>query len=232
MNEIFDFRRFNALVYADLALHKKVILKSILMVMLVLAIVPFPTHNTFTFMCILFGSGLLVTSRAFHDLHNAYQTPLYVTLPCSNLEKFASKWFLTSVGFVIAVVCLYEFYLLLASLFNVFRFKLFFPILHLDLWETISDYLVIQSLYLLGAAFFKRHSLIKTTLAICGSFVFFSIFGFFLLSHAALMQALHHNGAYLWIQTSLKDINRFVWGLVAPVCWYLTYRVLTNYELN
>ena len=54
-----------------------------------------PSISIVVFGIYLLGGGLLLTSLAFHDMHHPLEGQRYLMLPCSNLERFLSRYLLT-----------------------------------------------------------------------------------------------------------------------------------------
>ena len=119
--------------------------------------------------------GFIFTSYAFSQLDEKPGAHHYLTLPASTLEKFVSKWLITSVGF--AFVYTVAFWLA-ATIINMisqvvynatpFAFSLFNNI---DGFETetpflfVKIYLAVQTIYLVGAIMFRKYVVFKTPLA-------------------------------------------------------------------
>jgi hypothetical protein len=212
MNDYFSIRRFFKLVSNDLFLYRKVIL--------IAAIVLLIISPPYSF--VIYVGGLIVTSMVFSDLHDRQKASLYLMLPCSNLERFLSKWFLTSIGYIFGTLALY-------SLFFLFN-KQPFDLTQLDFWFSILKYMVFHSVILLGSITFKKYALLKTAL-----FVWV-----FLMGISLFYSAMTFFNAFLFYPGFLALIidNMFngPWGmiclLVAPFCWYVTYLRLTEYELS
>ncbi|MFH1851999.1 MAG: hypothetical protein ABIA75_06605 [Candidatus Neomarinimicrobiota bacterium] len=113
----------------------------------------------------LFIGGYIVTSLAFQDLHHPQRSYVYLTLPASNLEKFLSKLVLTTVGYIFGTLVLYFLFSLVMSLLNLLLFSHGYPLFNpFDriVWITIGIYTITQSIFMLGAAYFRKNALIKT----------------------------------------------------------------------
>ena len=93
----------------------------------------------------------------------------YLAMPASIFEKFSLKLLITTVGYVIGVTLLYWLFaevmdLISQRYFN-FSFSTFNPFNDFYLFM-IKLYLVIQSVFILGAATFNRFSFFKTLFAL------------------------------------------------------------------
>ena len=74
-----------------------------------LSIMQVDTHPV-AFLWFLFLGGLWVTSLSSKNLHEGEMSASYLMLPCSTLEKFLSKLFITSMGYAVAVLVFYTFF--------------------------------------------------------------------------------------------------------------------------
>jgi hypothetical protein len=63
-----------------------------------------PSTSMVVFGIYLLGGGLLLTSLVFHDMHHPLEGYRYLMLPCSNLERFASRYLLTGPLLLVYVV--------------------------------------------------------------------------------------------------------------------------------
>ncbi len=66
-----------------------------------------PGYHMGLYMAILYLGGYLVTSRAFRALHDEAQRYAWVTAPGSQIEKFAAKLLLTSIGYALGSLAAY-----------------------------------------------------------------------------------------------------------------------------
>jgi hypothetical protein len=115
----------------------------------------------------LFGGGLILTSTIFADLHHPLQSAQYLTLPCSNLERFVSRYLLTGLLYYLYVLLVYAaFDWAAAQLSQVIWQKRGLPftpfspqMLEITLWYFGSHVLAFG-----GAIYFRSFTLIKTGL--------------------------------------------------------------------
>jgi len=119
------------------------------------------------FVPVLMLGGMIFTSAIFTDMHHPLQRFHYLTLPCSNLERFVSRYLLTGPLFCLYVLVVYMVFEWLASL--IARAMLgtsgagFSPF-HEEVLETTLNYLWMHALVFAGAIHFRSHALIKTLL--------------------------------------------------------------------
>jgi hypothetical protein len=179
--------------------------------------------------------GLIATSRVFRDLHDKTRNEAYLLLPASILEKTLARLLSVTLIFILSLLVL-TFVLSLAieafnGLFARQNNALFNPF-DAQVWKAIVQYLVIQSYFFLGAAWFRRTQFIKTLLAII---VAFASLCFIVLASMRIFL-----GYYWWnnIGAAAEALDlmfgSFVDGVLAiaqlvnfvvipAVCWYTAY---------
>ncbi len=196
----------------------------------------------------LFIGGYIVTSVAFNDLHHPQRSYVYLTLPASNLEKFLSKLLLTTLGYVLGTLVLYFLFSVLMSLINVTFFGHGYPLFNpFDevVWTTIGIYVITQSIFLLGAAFFRKNAFLKTVFTLFILQIALSLFvgllarilfwkyfsgwefGFddMIISSHGLEQSLEN------FFIGFGHLMKFVFFyLLAPFLWFVTYFQLKETE--
>jgi len=120
------------------------------------------------FPAILLGAGLPFTSTIFSDLHHPLQRFHYLTLPCSNLERFVSRYLLTGPLLILYAFIAYAAFDFIASVIATgLTGRSAAPFAPLDprIVEMTSSYVQLHALMLLGAIFFRSYSLPKTLIA-------------------------------------------------------------------
>lgn len=209
MNNYFSAYRLSHLLINDLKQHAVMIFISAVVLLIFFSVLPY--------VFVLYIGGFILTSTAFNDLHDRQRAHLFIMLPCSNLERFISKWFLTSLGYAIGTLIVYYCSLLLKK--NTQEFSLY-------ILRDVGNYIILQSIVLLGAITFKKHALIKTAL-------FVSIV-FMLLSGLTMLNVWLFYPHYFNPMMDSISIRKYMdfWVLIAPFCWYVAYLKLTEYELN
>ncbi len=230
-NDTFDLQRLSHLIMNDLRIHAKTILIASAALVVCFALLPFHvTGNSASYFFILYTGGFIISSSAFNDLHDNLKAHLYLTLPCSNLERFLNKWLLTSIGYAIGLLIVYYLFSLLSSAVNLMAYNQRvnpLNILQPDLWIGIGKYIILQSVVFLGAIIFKKQALLKTTLAVGGFFLALSVFSVMIswmfcpncIQTGFIIYSLMQGGYFLF------------WVVAAPFCWYLTYLRLSEREL-
>ena len=184
----FNFNRFILLLKAELLQDKRSLLIKLVAVFGLLTIFAlmnakgepsgdqeFIDFHYLWFPIILFIGGIIFTSKSFSELDEKTGAHHYLTLPASTLEKFTSKWLITSIGFATVFSICYWLYALISnglcdSIFGYAprAFSLFETHHEYDgnsVFIFIKIYLVIQTLYLTGAVVFRKYVVFKTPLA-------------------------------------------------------------------
>jgi hypothetical protein len=114
--------------------------------------------------------GLLLTSDIFHELYTPSTAFQSLSLPATSTEKFLSAWFLTMLIFLIVTITVIFLITLLFSLAalviegNFSEFFLYNPFDRLTL-EFVLNYIFLNSLFLLGAIYFRKNNFLKTIAA-------------------------------------------------------------------
>jgi hypothetical protein len=117
------------------------------------------------FLAMLFSWGTIGTSLAFADLHDRTTNAAFLLLPASALEKTVSRLLLTTVGLFVYLLLLTTVLSGLLEGINMVAFgvrrELFVPFDRVA-WMMLPHYLVAQSLFFLGAAWFRKVHFVKT----------------------------------------------------------------------
>ncbi|MBN2724477.1 MAG: hypothetical protein JXR95_10440 [Deltaproteobacteria bacterium] len=115
----------------------------------------------------LFLGGLYTTSRAYSEMHLGEASYSYISLPASTLEKTIGKVLIYGLGYALFVTVFYTG----VSIFSEFLNGIFFSRTHpvfkpfgYNFWLMLSIFIVFQTIFLMGSAWFKSFSFIKTLL--------------------------------------------------------------------
>lgn len=123
-----------------------------------------------------FIGGLIFTSSSFKELNDPKISYSFLTFPITTFEKLLGIWLSSSVLFSIASIATIYIINILVSVLSsqLFDFQLHIDnIFTLQLFTEVGKYIVIQSIFLLGAIYFRKNNFLKTILAI---FVVFTVF--------------------------------------------------------
>lgn len=181
----------------------------------------------------LFLTGLLTTSFTFKDMHSKQRSHAYLTLPGSRFEKYAAKLILTGIGMVVATMALYFVVSVVSAAVTRLIFgmnhRIFNPFEPL-IWKLVAQYIIVHSVFFLGAVFFRKLSFLKTILSL-------TVFGFGLNILVALVYGamvlfmfLTHraDGGSIWSFTWMSNWSMSA-GLEQIKKFEVLYRVLVMF---
>lgn len=129
-----------------------------------------PQQFAFGMFAALLGfGGLIFTSMIFNDMHHPLERFQYLMLPCSNLERFVSRYLITAPLFIVYATLLYKVFEFVAN----FLIEIVYEtpgIPPLDIGSERTRYLFIGYLALhvfsfTGAIWFRSYAFIKTQVA-------------------------------------------------------------------
>jgi hypothetical protein len=194
-----------------------------------------------------FIGGYVFSSVVFAELNSPHRGYLYLTLPASTFEKLFSSWLICSVGYVLYMnIVMYFINFYYISVASAFTLKSV-PILNIftpALLKMYGIYLVTQSIFFLGAIYFRRVNFLKTFLAL---FVLVMAIAFYsgILSKLLFFTSsfnnqwwMNHIGADRSID--MKHIAEHVivpvakilfWGCMAPFFLLVSYYRLKEREV-
>lgn len=229
-------KRLSRLIVNDLKINSKVIFISIAAVFVFWTLLSLGSGGVLSLLLYSFAlyvGGFVMTSRSFKELHNSEIAYHYLTLPCSNFERFLSKWIITSVGYAIALLALFLFYNVLQIGIHYMLFSHGIPFINIFdplLWHSIETYIILHSIVFLGAVVFKRYSLLKTALFVGCLMLVFTIFTGSISFHLFSLWT-----PYAVQIQNVGELVSFVlnalWFAIAPFCWIVTFNRIKEYEI-
>lgn len=138
--------------------------------------------------------GLILTSMIFNEIHTSTKAFQFLTLPSTTLEKLWAAWFTSSIVYTVVSMSSIVVLSILIELIKGVNtgiwdpFHIFNPFTS-DVFSAILSFLFYQSIFLLGAVYFKKNNFIKTFLVI----VVFVLGVIFVLNIALLIFGLSQN---------------------------------------
>lgn len=191
-SETFDWRRFGLLLRNDIvggyrrfALHAAVITGVIVAIQIFndsVGNVPNQQARFWWFYAFLFGWALLAASGAFQELHDRTKNEAYLLLPASALEKTFVRFLLVTIGFYAFFVVFSTAVALIVQAVDailVDREFRWFPRPGEGLqWVLFGNLFVLQSIFFLGAAWFRKSHFFKTLLTLVAAWFGLLAFGF------------------------------------------------------
>lgn len=178
---------------------------------------------------VLFLTGCFLTSVAFKELHSTEESYTWLTLPGSLLEKYAARLILTSLGYTILAAILYGLFVtILIGVTRLLFSHIIIPFNPFDriLAEFLAYYLVLHSLFIIGAIVFKSLSGLKTMII---------VFSYWLTAGMSWDRyaKLHGMDGILDLQTEPIGIIAPIvfWWILAPVAWVTGYYLLKRKQV-
>ena len=200
------------------------------------------------FSIIVVVGGVLISSRAFRESHDNARNHEWFMLPASIEEKFAARLLLTSIGYVVTVVLTLFLTSLLAAATSYIATGIHYGVFNpfsKDALLVALNYFVVQSIFLLGGAYFKRHHFIRTMLALVVFMIGFSLFAgvVFRIVYHPYFNGMIPTPALEQFATGLEEMERagrtlkvvgevIYWSVVAPLCWFIAYTRLRETEVS
>ncbi len=207
------------------------------------------SHSAFhsgNFGTLLMIGGLIFTSMIFNELSAPQSRQFYLTVPASHLEKFVSKLLITTIGFVVFTISTYWFFSafnsLMAKVIGGYDISIFNPFRSRNI-DMVQIYLVIQSVFLLGAITFRRYSFLKTGLALLLiGMIFATVWGsafsaifYEYFKDGDLNFAVSGDDIFYDMEDRLTFFGNLLyylfWLALAPVMWVISYFKLTEKEV-
>ena len=245
MNDNFDIGRTLSLLRLDLVRSYRVAIiagAAIAGVMILQAFLqPFAQDRTMTYVGVIglvwFIGGAIVASRAFTELHDKTRNDAYLLLPASAFEKVLVRVVLVTVLFPIAAALLVTVGAWLISVIKLVilgRGEAFFSPLEPFDAGVFGLFVLQQSVYTLGAAWFRKHHFVRTALATTVFLIavvwLFAILARLILPDIGLaMVALDFNPVPVFGELSARLarfgwLAKFVLFVAVPVfCWTVAW---------
>jgi hypothetical protein len=204
---------------------------------------------------VLFIGGYLVSSRAFREIHHPHKAYTYVLLPASSLEKFAERLLATSLVYVLGTLAAYLAVAGLSELLNRLLFGFSQPLFNpfgREMLLALAAYMITQSLFVLGSVWFRKTVFLKTLLVLFLLGIVTALIAYLAMALLLLpeyfdglkpahnlelyFETMEHQG---WRGGGVARVFRaaavgariFFWGLLAPLCWVLSYRRFRRIEV-
>ncbi len=177
--------------------------------------------------------GLLLTSNLFRELHTPSSAFQFLTLPATTFEKLFAAWLISSLVYTIIVMAgLIGLSFIVESVSAMYtgagiNYTLFNPF-SADSLNSIGNYFVFHSFFMLGAVYFKKNNFLKTFLTL--------IFLFFLLmSISTIGLLLMGDSVEAVVEITLFDemsgIQVIFWTALTLFILFLSYIRLRNKQV-
>lgn len=204
------------------------------------------------YLALLFSGGFVVTGRIFRELHHKERGSAWLVLPASMFEKFSSRLFLSTIGYIVGTVIFWFLFSVVSEGLNWIIFRqtnsLFNPFDQRILWA-MAYYIVLQSPLLVGAVYFKRLTISKTILILviflllvllvallAVKIIFWNHFEGIVPSFEFISGLVElaggFGGQFVEIFRVICWILRVIfWAVIAPLCWLIGYYRLKETEV-
>ena len=173
----------------------------------------------------LFAVGTITTSRAFADLHGRATSTAFLLLPATALEKTVARLLM---GTAVLIGYLLLFTTALSLLVEILKLAVFggenvlFSPFDPVVWSVVPHYLVVQALFFLGAAWFRRLNFIKTLLALVVIVAGLTAFGVSVTW--SLTEGVHFEGGYFFDFDFFVGALYYAYIVLLPVfCWFVAW---------
>lgn len=175
------------------------------------------------YMAVFYLGGFIFTSKIFYELHAPNRSYAFLTLPVSNLEKLIGAWLITAPLFIL-VYLLFIFIITSISSLIAGHSAVLVHIFNQDIWQSVANYLVLHSIFFLGACTFKGNNFLKTLLSI---FLFMLAVGLF----GGLLALLLFGGTNVQVENVSPEFQYFVTDVFAKIITYLYWYALAPFML-
>lgn len=186
------------------------------------------------YLAAFFFGGLIFTSMVFKELHSPHRSYFFLTLPASTLEKLVGAWIITSPLYIVGFTLLSFIVFLLSFLIAGVPFSLSY-FFNDGLGEAIISYMVIQTIFLWGACYFRKNNFLKTVLALIVLGICYALFlGLlvWLLFESNGNVQLNEGDLPSGLLDMLNNMTSiFFWGILGPYMLLMSYFTLKEREV-
>ncbi|MEM6345499.1 MAG: hypothetical protein AAF927_16525 [Bacteroidota bacterium] len=202
-------------------------------------------HHNETFGIILMLGGFVFSSFSFYELHQKERGISFLMIPASQLEKWLSRFILTSGVFTLFIWLLYGLSTIIIGAITHSVWEL--PLTHFewfggDTLLILRLYLVLQSIFIAGSLFFGRLSILLTPISLgaLALLLFLLATGYARVLTIGITEGwdLSPKGDYRNSTDFMNTVNfvlkpilqQIFWWTLAPFFWVVSYFRLTETE--
>lgn len=179
------------------------------------------------YLAAFFIGGYIFTSRIFAELHSPQKSYFYLTLPVSTLEKLTGSWLLSSPVYVV-VFSLMIFIVYFITSIVAGNYASLPEMFDRHYFTAVGAFMVTQTVFFLGASYFRNHNFLKTLLAlfviqiIVGAYG--GLLGWMLFGGEGLNSNDFSGGFKYFVDTTVPQVAHiFFWYLLAPFLLVVSY---------
>ncbi len=117
---------------------------------------------------VMFISGYIFTAGIYGELHQPQRSYQYLSLPVSTTERLLSAWLITALLFPVVALITMAMIVFIGNLVMNLTLDItpFGGVFSAGVWSSVKVYVITQSMFLLGAAYFRGYNFLKTVLAL------------------------------------------------------------------
>lgn len=251
MNEKFNWYRLGLLIRNDFISGYRLYLNAFAVVAIGMLLNSIPAagfgymkegfyYNWFTGMVVIWGS--IHASLMFTELHDKKRNETWLLLPASAMEKTLARYLNGSVFFTLHVLVFVTVAALVIESINLFLFGrnngLFNPF-NPRVWDAIGTFMVIQPIFFLGGAWFRKLRWFKTVitlfiieliLGIVALVVFMIFFASYFTGHGGVLPSditldgigLNEDVAMM-LDATVIFLKVLCYGVMPVFCWYVAW---------
>ncbi len=187
------------------------------------------------YLTVFFIGGYIFTSNIFSELHTPQKSYFYLTLPVSTLEKTIGSWLLSALAYTVVFQLFAAIIYLIVQLISG-KGPAFTEFFNRDYMLAVGVYVVTQTIFFLGASYFRKYNFLKTLLAL---FIILVIIGLYagglgwLLFRGDNMNNNNFSGEFQFtVENVIPRILKFVfWYIFAPFMLVVSYFSLKEREV-
>jgi hypothetical protein len=188
------------------------------------------------FIATLFAWGTIATSVCFNDLHGRATNAAFLLLPASALEKTLSRLLLFTVGLIAYLLVLTTLLSWLLEGINALwiddRRGFFTPLDEVG-WALVPHFLVAQSLFFLGAAWFRKVQFVKTVASVIGIGIGLCAIAAGLAWMVGPQRCLNANCFEFPFLDWLTDAAPVAYFYLMPLfCWFVTWLRVSEAQVS
>ncbi len=190
---------------------------------------------------LLVGGFIMVSITYAQEMYSKVRQHAWLMLPVHAHEKLIAKFIYHAVLYPLALLIFVFLSSVIIEGMNAILFKASSPLLDMTnilIWKMILHYMVLQSIFLLGATYFKSAHLVKTVLSLMILSIVLSLILALIarIVYAPYAQQLFHGGIHiddtmvvmnaraLDLGNTYATIGKTIyWALLAPFCLVVSY---------
>lgn len=185
--------------------------------------------------------GFILTSMTYSELHTPAKSQFFLILPATTSEKLFAHWMVTAVVYILIANLLVSLSVLIYTGISMVLWNsnfVFFNPFTIQNLELMGIYIVVQSVFFLGAIHFRKNNFMKTILSV---FVIGTIINIIIVAISYLFVGntnIEMSGDMAnpelthFIENVIPLAGKiFFYGLLAPLCLLVSFYKLKEREV-